>query len=236
MTQSYLEIYGDVIQAFRPSHKKDLLYYLAKSSGLKRGMHILDAGCGVGGPAVYFAKEFRVNVDGITISPVQVQEANMRVRAEKVEKSVAISEGDYHHLSDYFKAAAYDAVYFLESLGHSNNPDMAIREAQSVLKKGGYIYIKDFYRKISNDAAQQARIDRVIGNMNKHYSYNTLDLSDVLHSLRIAGFEIIFIKRFDFKDDIGVRFEFERVNQIDIFEGMDEFWPAEWLEIKCIKI
>lgn len=236
MTASYLSIYGDVIQAFRPTRKKDLLQYIAKSCGLKKGMRVLDAGCGVAGPAIFFADQYKVQVDGVTLSPVQVAEADKQISKAKLQKQVQVKEGDYHHLTELFVPASYDAVLFLESLGHAEKPEQVIREAYRMLKKGGFIYIKDFYRKISDDPVQQGRIDKVIGNMDLHYNYNTLDLEEVLRSLRTVGLEILFVKRFDFKDDISVRFEFERVNGIDIFEGMEEFWPAEWLEIKCVKI
>lgn len=56
MTRSYLQIYGEVIQAFRPSRTKNLLKYIALSSELKKNMNILDVGCGVCGPAIYLQK------------------------------------------------------------------------------------------------------------------------------------------------------------------------------------
>ncbi len=235
LTSSYLDIYGDVIQAFRPSKKKDLLRYIAQSSGLKRGMKILDAGCGVGGPAIYFASEYKVRVDALTISPVQVEEAKLRVAEKNLGEYVHVSEGDYHHLDNYYAANSYDAVYFLESLGHAAAPEQVITKAYQSLKPGGYIYIKDFYRKISEDVIEQQKIDKVIQNINQSYSYNTLDLHELLYALRKCGFEILFIKNFDFKDDTSIRAAFEQAHQIDVFEGMDEFWPAEWLEIKCRK-
>lgn len=236
MTGSYLDIYGDVIQAFRPTRKKDLLNYIAKSSGLKKGMKIVDAGCGVCGPAIFFADDYKVTVEGITISPVQVEVAREQIEKAKLQKSITVTEGDYHRLSSYYANESYDAVFFLESLGHADHPVKVIEEAYKLLKKDGFIYIKDFYRKITDDPVQQQKIDKVIGNMNKEYNYNTLDLDEVLHALRKTGFDILFMKRFDFKDDISVRFEFEKVNHIDIFEGQEEFYPAEWLEIKCVKI
>ncbi len=235
MTASYLQIYGEVIQAFRPGKPATLLHYIAKSSGLKYGMRILDAGCGVCGPAIFFAKEYKVKVDAVTISPVQVAEARRKIAAQKIQHLVQIKEGDYHQLTSCFEPGKYDAVYFLESLGHSNDIKRVISASYEMLKNGGYIYIKDFYRKISYDTAQQKKTDAVIESVNQHYQYNTLDLNTVVETLRSSGFEIVFIKRFDFKDDISVRFGFEKTHNIDIFEGQPEFYPAEWLEIKCLK-
>lgn len=51
-----------------------------------------------------------------------------------------------------------------------------------------------------------------------------------------VGFKIQFIQAFDFRDDITIRSIFENKNKIDIFEGQPEFFPADWLEIKCLKL
>ncbi len=75
----------------------------------------------------------------------------------------------------------------------------------------------------------------MIGRVNQHYLYNTLDLNNTITSLREAGFEIDFISKFRFSDDISARSAFERANQIDLYEGQPEFRIAEWLEIKCKK-
>jgi ubiquinone/menaquinone biosynthesis C-methylase UbiE len=234
-TRKYLNIYGDVIQAFRPKKEKDLLNYIAVSSGLKWKTKIVDAGCGVCGPARYFAKKFNSEIDAITISEVQKEEAEKKIRQDHLEKNIKVVCGDFHQLTSYFEPENYDAVYFLESLGHSNEPGNAIKEACKILKKSGYIYIKDFYKKEVSDPAEQEKINKVIGNMNKHYCYNTLDLLEVIRALRNEGFIIDFIKKFDFKDDTKIRANFEKDMQIDVFEGLPEFAPAEWLEIKCIK-
>ncbi len=236
MTRSYLQIYGEVIQAFRPSRTKNLLKYIAISSGLKKNMNILDAGCGVCGPAIYFAKNYKVNIDAITISPIQVEIAQQEINKNKLGKYINVIEGDYHKLNQYYTVPnKYDLIFFLESLGHSTQPETIINQAFNLLKKGGKIYIKDFYKKNSINLHTQQNIDQVIQSINKHYEYNTLELTNIINSLRSAGFEIDFIKKFDFKDDISIRFEFEQHHNIDIFGEIPEFYPAEWLEICCTK-
>jgi hypothetical protein len=103
------------------------------------------------------------------------------------------------------------------------------------LKPGGSIYIKDFYYKEPEDDYWRSRIEKTIANIDRLYSYNTLNLNRTLTALRAAKFEIEFIRKFSFSDDISIRFEFERRFGIDIFGGEPEFTPAEWLEVKCIK-
>ena len=54
--ERYRSIYGEVIQAFRPTDTHQLLQYTMQSMGLQDGMKLIDAGCGFAGPSVFFAE------------------------------------------------------------------------------------------------------------------------------------------------------------------------------------
>lgn len=236
MTTSYLDIYGDVIQAFRPTDTEKLLDYIGRSAGLNWNLNVLDLGCGVAGPAIYFAKKWNVNIDGVTISEVQFDEGNKSIENARLQDKIRLILGDYHQLEQSnLKDNYYDVVLFLESLGHSDNIKLAIEQVANKLKKGGVLYIKDFFKKKVKDIEEQKLIDKIIENINQHYSYNTLDLSALKNAILDVGFNIVFIKPLDFIDDITVRYNFEKENKLDIFEGL-EINPADWLEIKCIKL
>lgn len=148
MTASYLDVYGDVIQAFRPTDTVKLLDYIGRSAGLNWNLNVLDLGCGVAGPAIHFAKRWNVNIDGITISEVQLNEGNNKVIEASLQDKIQLKLGDYHHLENSeIENNFYDFVLFLESLGHSNNVQLAIENAHKKLKTNGILYIKDFYKK-----------------------------------------------------------------------------------------
>src|SRR5439155_1269509 len=70
-TEKYIQDFGDCIQAHRPSREEDLLEYLMTRAGLRDGQRVLDAGCGVCGPARYFASHRNLDIEAITVSPVQ---------------------------------------------------------------------------------------------------------------------------------------------------------------------
>ena len=235
MTQSYLDIYGDVIQAFRPTDTIKLLDYIGRSAGVNWNLNVLDLGCGVAGPAIHFAKRWNANVDGVTISEVQLKEGKNKIIQAELEHKIKLHSGDYHHLDkNIIKDNYYDVVLFLESLGHSDNIQTAIQQATEKLKYGGVLYIKDFYKKKVEDKVEQQKIDKIIDNINKYYSYNTLNLDELLKAIENTGLKIEFVKPLDFIDDITVRFEFEKENNLDIFEG-HAINPADWLEIKVTK-
>ena len=231
----YNDVYGDMIQAFRPSDSEELMRSIVVGADLYSGQSILDAGCGIAGPATWLATNMDVTICGVTISEVQAREAAAKVTKRNLTERINIIQGDYHELSRLVSQNTFDRVLFLESLGHAGAPDVAIAEAFTILKPGGAVYIKDFYYKEPKDPVWSERIKKVISNINRYYSYNTLNLEDTIHSLRGSGFEIDFVRKFNFKDDISIRFEFEKRFEIDIFGGEPEFAPAEWLEIKCTK-
>lgn len=236
-TSKYLEVYGDVIQAYRPLSTADLLDYTIESAGLANEMQVLDAGCGVCGPAVHFAKKLPgLILQAITISEVQVNEGKKRISEAGLEHRINVQKGDYHFLDQQFAGQAFDMVLFLEALGHAAEPDQVINAAAALTKPGGYIYIKDFFPLETKDQFLQNRINEVVGNINEMYSYNVLDLHQTLSSLRKAGFLIDFIKRPAYESDINIRKAFEDKFGIDTHAGKQEFLPAEWLEIKCQKI
>jgi ubiquinone/menaquinone biosynthesis C-methylase UbiE len=235
-TDSYLQTYGEAIQAFRPGKISELYQYLIKSIGLHKGMSILDAGCGVGGPAVYFAKKMALDITGITLSGKQVQLAKDHAAGQWWMKGhVHFLQGDFHALSTLFPDGNFDGILYLESLGHSYDLPTAVQQAFSALKPGGFIYIKDFFPYDIPDPEKAARYQFVVDRINTAYAYNVIDLNDLLRILRQTGFEIQFIRKFDFEDDIKARAAFEHLNNIDLFGYHQEFRVAEWLEIKCFK-
>ncbi len=233
--QKYMDVYGDVIQVYRPDSQTNLLTYLQTSIGLTDGQKIVDAGCGVCAPSVHFAGNLNLKMFGVTISALQVEKANALIRENGLEERVSCIKGDYHLLDELLPLNEHDGVIFLESLGHASNPDMVINAAAKVIKPGGFIYIKDFYPRETDDSELKARIAKTMDNINREYCYNVLDLNQTLSSLRKAGFAIESIKVFDFESDSSVRTTFESQFGIEVFEG-GEFVPAEWLEIKCQKL
>ena len=233
-TDHYLKTYGPLIQAYRPTRDRDLLDHTIQATGMERGQQVLDAGCGVGGPALYFAQHAGVSIDGVTISAHQVEHAERLARELGVE-NVRFQEGDYHELDALYPADTFDHVLFLESLGHAVRPATVIEAAWTVLRPGGRIYIKDFFPFDIEDEELAARHRLVIDRIDQHYCYNTLDLVDTLRALRRRGFAIDFIRQMPFTPDITKRFTFEELLDVDLFGDMDEFRVAEWLEIRCTK-
>ncbi len=233
--ERYNSVYGEVIQAFRPADTNSLLTYILQSINIKAGMKLVDAGCGFAAPACFFANQVSVKIDALTISQTQALQAAARVNDSKLNDCVTITNGDFHELERLFPSETYDGVYFLESLGHSNDVSTVLKGVWKILKFGGFVYIKDFFFKQTNDEAFNERVQEVVEKVNNAYCYNVMALDVLIRQLRFCGFTIEYIRPLKFADDITIRKEFEVKNDIDTFGGKPEFYYAEWLEIKCIK-
>lgn len=234
-TNRYLQTYGSVFQAFRTRNPKRLLRALIRSSGMGSEMRVLDAGCGIGGPAVFFAQRAGVEVDALTISPTQVELAQARVREAKLEKRIRVLAGDYHQLQQYYPRETFDLVLFLESLGHSPDPDRVLRESDAVLKPGGSVYIKDFFFKHSEKTEYEQYIRQIVEKVNRNYAYHVLDLEPLLLSARRLGWEIALLRQLPFATETSTRARFEQLFQVDNYGGMPEKPYADWLELRLTK-
>ena len=144
-TEHYLNTYGKIFQAARPSSDEEFLDYFIEYMGIKDGMNLLDAGCGVGGPSIYFAQKKDVKIDGVTVSKKQVEMANKFVNELKLEDRVKIKQGDFQKLDKLYSANSYDIVFFLESLGYADSLESVLSGVYKVLKPEGSVYIKDFF-------------------------------------------------------------------------------------------
>ncbi len=104
---------------------------------------VLDAGCGVGGSAIFLAENFDCKVTGITLPPRQAIIAKEFVAEAQLEKKVRIINGDYCNsgLGD----AQFDIVWVLESSCHAPDKFQFLTECFRLLKPGGKMVIADYF-------------------------------------------------------------------------------------------
>ncbi len=239
-TDNFLKVYGEVIQAFRTKDIANLLDYQIDSIGLKGGMQVLDAGCGVCGPAVYFAEKTGVHIDAVTISGVQAEIAKKKIEAKGLSGKVHVHHGDYHRLQDIFTDNKFDVVYFLESWGHSTDKAKAIDSAWQVLRPGGLLYIKDLFTKEPLTPVQKPFIDRELTRINSAYRYQVADLYPVLEYLRKKGWILSELKTVDIPlddfENLSISNDFQELTGIGKIDNWGDYvFPVEFFELKCTK-
>lgn len=239
-TDKFLDVYGEVIQAFRTKNVNDYLDYTIESAELKDGQAILDAGCGVGGPAGYFASKLNVNVQGITISAVQATKSKAVIADKTLKGTVSIQQGDYHQMRSIFGEDRFDRIIFLESFGHSAHQIQLIESAYACLKPGGILYIKDLFKREHPNAEDGAKIDTIINEINKAYCYNVADFSLIMKTIRRLNFILLAVKTPEVKtgefEHLTISNDFQNLFDIAKIVNWENYvFPIDFYEVKVMK-
>lgn len=103
--------------------------------------HVLDIGCGVGGPARYFAQRFGCRVSGIDLTAPFVDAANRLTALLGMQDRVTIEEGDGRHLP--YADRTFDGAYCQHVTMNVADRAQFFAEAWRVLKPGGYFAVTE---------------------------------------------------------------------------------------------
>lgn len=76
---------------------------------LRRGMKVLDVGCGVGGPAREIAQFTDAQIIGLNNNDFQIQRARKYTKQAGLEGQVSFVKGDFMQLSQQFGDNSFDA-------------------------------------------------------------------------------------------------------------------------------
>lgn len=160
---------------------------LAERAGIADGDRILDAGCGIGGPAVIIARRFpNLRVDGVTNSATQARIARSEIASEDLSDRVVIHVADYESLP--FPDETFDVVLFFESTGYATDVERLYREAARVLLPAGRLYVKDVFCRSgglsSEESAQIEAFDRLWG------CVRTKTMEESVASVRATGLDV----------------------------------------------
>lgn len=231
-TPRYLAFFGDTFQAGRPSETTDLHRYILESAGVQDGERILDAGCGVCGPSIYFATHRQITIDAVTVSKAQVETARRLVAEADLNARITVHLADFHKLHEHFPEAAFDRVLFLESLSHAADPMEPLQSAFKVLKPGGVVYIKDFFEKHYGDIDKQQLVREMIARVDRAFAVKTPQVQRTVRALQQIGFVEQHIGPIGFANDIAVWAKFNQAHNFDLFAGKEPFEWCEWLELR----
>jgi len=239
-TDTYIEDFGQYFQALQTENPDDLMYYIGENLGLQDGMRVLDAGCGICGPAIGLCKKYDIDLEAITLANNQVAHARENIAKADLKGTINAERGDFHELSQNYAAEEFDVIYYLESLCHSHDPDKAIAEARKVLKDKGTIYIKDLFKAPNNPNSPEG-VAYAINATDEQFCLKAQLVGDILNILTKYGFKISFCREIEIPHsyDIGNAFTAKHLFKLKMDqEGpwfYDGFLFLQWLEIKAVK-
>jgi len=114
---------------------------LADRLPIKAGQHIVDIGCGLGGPARYIAKRFQCKVSGLDITQPFVEAGNRLTSLLRMEDQVTIRQGDGQRLP--YGDATFDGAYSQHVTMNVSNRPRFFSEAHRVLKSGAFFALTE---------------------------------------------------------------------------------------------
>lgn len=114
---------------------------LADRLPIRPGQHLVDIGCGLGGPARYIAKRFQCVVSGVDITPAFVEAGNKLSALVGIQTQVKIELGDGQRLP--YAAASFDGGFTQHVTMNVPDRPKFYAEAFRVLKPGAFFALSE---------------------------------------------------------------------------------------------
>ena len=133
---------------------------MAKAVVLRRGVRVLDLGCGYGSTARYLAANFGCSVTGINISEKELELARSRSDEAALNHLLSFEYGDFHHLQ--YPGCTHGVVWSQEAFLHAADKAAVLSECHRVLKPDGTLIFTDILVRQDTPDDDRARInDRI---------------------------------------------------------------------------
>ncbi|MEU0395078.1 cyclopropane-fatty-acyl-phospholipid synthase family protein [Streptomyces sp. NPDC006208] len=166
--------------------QRDKLDLICRKLALTEGDRLLDVGCGWGSMVIHAAREYGVQVTGVTLSREQATYARKRIAEEGLTDRIEIRVQDYRDVKD----GPYDAISSIGMAEHVG--EVRFREYAdqllSLLKSGGRLLNHQIARRPEQDESAY-EIDEFID----RYVFPDGELAPLgrtVTTLEAAGFEV----------------------------------------------
>jgi tocopherol O-methyltransferase len=181
-------IWGPGIRTFRQS-LENTNRILAEKAGIKKTDYVLDAGCGVGGSAIYLSKKFNCRVKGITISEKQVKQAYENAEKHNLSNLLTFENKDYCDTG--YDNNCFSIIWALESIGTAADKRAFINESYRILKLGGHLILADYFKTVNLNTDN----NKIMKSWLNNWAISDLDtVENFRNKLADAGYKNVIIK------------------------------------------
>ncbi len=164
----------------------------AELMDLKPGMHILDVGCGWGGPLVYLCRKYNVTGHGIAVAPNQIAAAKERAARYGVNATFELL-----HWQNLPQTETYDGICSDEVITHFPNLGEFFARCRQLLKPGGVMAHKEVHLSHSRYAHLTRLNERAVQVI--AFTANYITLHQELKLLDENGFRLASIYEISMK-------------------------------------
>lgn len=168
---------------------------LAEQAGFAAGQHLLDVGCGIGGPSRFFARECSCRVTGIDLTEDYVRTAEALSR--RVGLAGQVSYRQASALALPFADATFDGAYMIHVGMNVEDKAALFAGLRRILKQGGTLALFEVMRAADGELSYP-----VPWAASSETSF-VASAAEYRHGLQAAGFEIV--KERD-RSDFAARF------------------------------
>jgi SAM-dependent methyltransferase len=131
-----LGLHDLVPPACRGSGHPGLLRQLAEAIGARPGLRVLDAGCGLGGPMAWLAREYGCSVTGVDLLEPAVR------GARQLFPGCRVVAGCLTRLP--FATASFEAAWTIGTFSTMRDIELAARELHRTLRPGTRLAVYDY--------------------------------------------------------------------------------------------
>ena len=134
----------------------DLIDTLLQWAEVQQAEAILDAGCGIGGSALYLCDHLGASVQGITLSPLQAERATERAIVADLTAQATFQVADV--LNTPFTDQQFDLIWSMESGEHYPDKAQFFKESYRILKPGGKLLMATWCHRSTDSLAGELTI------------------------------------------------------------------------------
>jgi cyclopropane fatty-acyl-phospholipid synthase-like methyltransferase len=148
MTSTALAMHFGLYDEHTRTHAEALINMnrvLATKAALHSSDRVLDAGCGVGGSAIWLARELGARVVGVNVVPSEIDRGRRYARQRNVADRVTFELQDMTRTA--FPDGSFDVVWAIESVCHVLDKREFLAEARRLLKPGGRLVVAEAFRR-----------------------------------------------------------------------------------------